>query len=42
MQPGMSQGDVQREAKRLAKRFKIVVLPFDPMNAADGTGPESD
>ncbi len=36
VQPGMSSCDVEREAKKLAKRFRIVVQPFDPRNAPLG------
>jgi hypothetical protein len=43
MQPGMSGYDVEREAKKLARRFRIVVQPFDPRNAPLGqTGWESE
>ncbi len=36
--PGMSQDDIHREAKKLARRFRIVVSPFDPSNAPMGQG----
>jgi hypothetical protein len=36
VQPGMSQADIQKEAQKLAKRFRIVVLPYDPRNAPVG------
>lgn len=36
VQLGMSNRDVEREAKRLARRFRIVVQPFDPRNAPLG------
>jgi hypothetical protein len=42
VQPGVSSRDVEREAKKLARRFRIVVQPFDPRNAPLGqTGWES-
>ena len=36
VQPGMSSRDVEREAKKLARRFRIEVQPFDPRNAPLG------
>jgi hypothetical protein len=38
VQPGMSRKDVEKEAKRLARRFRIVVQPYDPRSAPLGQG----
>ncbi|KAH8759683.1 hypothetical protein F5882DRAFT_384469 [Hyaloscypha sp. PMI_1271] len=38
VQLGMSRKDVEKEAKRLARRFRIVVQPCDPRSAPLGQG----
>ena len=36
VQPGVSRQDAEKEAKKLARRFKIVVQPYDPRSAPLG------